>query len=233
MVIVAAVVLMLKEKASLATGEAMALQASSVTVQRTRLRMGTAMKPERSPKAPIASPLASHSRPPEDPACFFPRLLPLTGRSLTGCRFEPPRLQYLLSLAARHEIHPLLSEGRFLRVLDRGDRIGREDVQVRWDLYDLHLVPYVWRVVACIAERRVGVPHDDTVDRRPHVRLARDYVREHVLLEARPVFLIRLAQDLHSVVRCRDVFCGEHELYVRLRKILKTLYVCRVVLGDH
>src|SRR3712207_3239307 len=217
MAMVAAVVLMLRERASIATGEATALQASSFTVQTTRLRMGTAMNPARSPRAPIASPEASHSRPSENPAGLFLCLLPLTGCSLTGRRLEPPRLQDLLSFAARHEVHPLLREARFLRVLERSDRIGRDDVEVRRDRYDLHLVPYVRRVVACVAERGVGVPDDHPVNRRSNVSLPRDNVGEDLLLEARSVLLVRIVQDLHGVVRGRDAFLGEHELYARLR----------------
>src|SRR3712207_1469459 len=237
MTMVAAVVLILTERASLATGEAMAPQAFSFTVQTTRLRMGTAMKPASRPKAAIASPEASHSRPPESLAGFFLRSLPLTRCSLTGTlpgrRLEPPLLQDILSFAARHKVHPHLREGRLLRVLERGDRIGRDDIQVRRDGYDLHLIPHVGRVVACVAEGGVSVPDDDPVDRRPNVGLPRDDVGEDLLLEAGPVHFVRLAQDLHRVVSGRDAFLGEHELCARLRQILETLYVCRVVVGDH
>src|SRR5215210_7239826 len=128
MSMVVAVVLMLRKRASLATGEAMAPQASSLTVQTTRLRMGTVMKPARSPRTPIASPEASHSRPPECPEGVLPRVLLLTECSLPGRRLEVPLLQDLLSLAARHEVDPLLREASFLRVLEGGNRVGRDDV---------------------------------------------------------------------------------------------------------
>src|SRR3954447_7461596 len=173
---VVAVVLMLRKSASRATGEAMAPQASPLMVQTTRLRMGTAMKPAMSPRAPIASPEASHSRPPGNPGGFVPRLRPFTGCSLLGRRLEVPLLQDLLPFAARHEVHPLLREVWFLRVLQGGYGIGRDDVQLRRDRYDLHLVPYVGGVVARVAEGRVGVPDDDPVDRRPHVGLPGDHV---------------------------------------------------------
>src|SRR5215210_5897733 len=140
---VAAVVLMLRKRASLATGEAIAPQASSLTVQTTRASIGTAMKPAKSPKAPIASPEASHSRPSVSPAVFLPRPRPFTQSFLLGRRLEVPLLQKLLPLAARHEVDPLLREGRFLRVLERGYGIGRDDIEVGRNRDDLHLVPYV------------------------------------------------------------------------------------------
>src|SRR5215211_686326 len=230
---VAAVVLMLRERASLATGEAIAPQASSLTVQTMRPRMGTAMKPARSPKAQIASPEASHSRPTDSPKGVLPGLLSLTGCSLIGRRLEVPLLQDLLTLFARHERHPLLRQARYLGILERGDRIGGDDVEIRWDSYDLHLVPYVRRVVALVAERGVCVSEDDTVDRRPNISLPGDDVGEDLLLEARSVHFVSLTQDLQGVVGGWNVFCSEHELYVRLREVLKTLYVRGVVLGDH
>src|SRR5215212_243006 len=100
MIMVAAVVFMLSNRASRATGEAMAPQASSLTVQTTRASIGTAMKPPRSPRAPIASPETSHSRPPENAGNF---LLPsLTRCSLLGRGLEVPFFEDLLSFLARH-----------------------------------------------------------------------------------------------------------------------------------
>src|SRR3954468_9711793 len=110
MAMVAAVVLMLRKRASRATGEAMASQAFSLTVHTTRLRMGKAMKPARSPSAPVASPEASHSRSPESPVRFLPRVRVFIGRSLLGCRLEVPLLKNLLPLLARDQVEPLPRE---------------------------------------------------------------------------------------------------------------------------
>src|SRR5829696_5405280 len=230
---VAAVVLMLRKRASLATGEAIAPQASSLTAHTTRLRMGKAMNPARSPRAPIASPEASHSRPPRSPAGFLPRPRPFTKGFLPGRRLEVPLLQDLLPLAARHEVDPLLREGRFLRVLERGYGIGRDDVEVGRDRDDFHLVPYIRRVVTRIAEGGIGIPYHDPVYRCPHVRLPGDHIGEDIILEVGSILLVRLAQDLHGVVGCWHVLRSEHELYVRLGHVLEAVYVGRVVFGDH
>src|SRR5215213_5198995 len=117
MIMVADVVFMLRMRASRATGEAMAPQASSLTVQTTRASIGTAMKPPRSPRAPIASPETSHSRPPENAGNFRPVLPSLTRCSSLGRGLEVPFLEDLLSFLAHHQIHPLLGKLRVYRVL--------------------------------------------------------------------------------------------------------------------
>src|SRR5918993_3618149 len=172
MIMVADVVFMLRRRASRATGEAMAPQASSLTVQTTRASMGRAMKPARSPKEPIASPETSHSRPPENAGNFRPVLPPLTRCSLLlGRGFEVPLLEDLLSFLARHQIHPLLGKLRVFGILQGRNRIGRDNVQVGRDGNYFHLVPYVGSIVARVAEGGVGVPDHDPVDRRPYVCL--------------------------------------------------------------
>src|SRR5215203_3819520 len=210
MAMVAAVVFMLRKRASLATGEAMAPQASSLTVHTRRLKIGTAMKPQRSPRAPIASPEASHSRPPEFPGVFLGRLSSFTEYSLLGRRFEVPLLQDLLPLAAGYEVDPLIREGRLLSILEGGDRVGRDDIKVGRDRHDLHLVPYIRGVVARVAESGVGVSDDYPVYGGSYIALPGDHVGEDSLLEARTILPVRLAQDLHGVVGSRNILGGEH-----------------------
>src|ERR687897_125862 len=234
MIMVAAVVFMLRMRASRATGEAMAPQASSLTVHTTRASIGTAMKPARSPRAPIASPETSHSRPPENAGNFRPVLLPLTRCSLLlGRGLKVPFLENLLSSLACHQIHPLPCKLRVFGILQSRYRIGRDDVQVGRYLYDLDLVPYVWGVVASVAEGGVGVSHHHPVDGGPYISLPGDHVGKNVILEVRSVFPVGLAQDLHGVVGRRHVLGSEHELYVRLGHVLEAAYVGGVVPRDH
>src|SRR5829696_29697 len=211
MIMVADVVFMLSNRASRATGEAMAPQASSLTVQTTRASIGTAMKPHRSPRAPIASPETSHSRLPENAGNFRPVLPPLTGCSLLpGRRLEVPLLEDLLPLFARDEVHPLLGKPRVFGIFQSRYGVGRDNVQVGRDGDYFHLVPCVRGVVAGVAEGGVGVPDHDPVDGGPYVGLPGDNVGEHVLLEVGSVLLVGLAQDLHGVVRGGHVLSGEH-----------------------
>src|SRR5919112_4756888 len=232
MIMVAAVVFMLRRRASCATGEAMAPQASSLTVQTTRASIGTAIKPPMSPRTPTASPETSHSLLPEK-ACGF-RPVFLTRRSLLlGRWLEVPFFEDLLSLFAGNEVHPFPGELGVLGVFQGRYGIGGYDVQVGRDLYDLHLAPYVRGVVAGVAEGGVGVPDHDPVDRSPHVGLPGDHVGEHVLLEAGSVLPVRLAQDLHGVVGRRHVLRGEHELDVGLGHVLEAVYAGGGVPGDH
>src|SRR5919107_2663059 len=124
---VIAVVLMLKSKASTATGEATARQASSFTVQITRLRSGRVMKPTSRASAATAMPGASAF--PPKPARSSP--LQLTGSKLYFSSTPP---------IAQHEMYPRPRQLGVLAILYRCYRVGSYDVQFLWYLYYPHLL---------------------------------------------------------------------------------------------
>src|SRR5215212_6897827 len=106
-----AVVLMLRSRASTATGEDMARQESSLMVHRMRLRMGRLMKPATRARAATARPEASVS---------LQRKVLGEGASLL--RFFMPRARNSTSRAravplARHQFDPFLRQPRILGIL--------------------------------------------------------------------------------------------------------------------
>src|SRR4028118_1988563 len=143
------VVFMLRNRASSATGEAIARHAFSLAVHSRRLAKGRLIKPASSASATTASPEASaspplarrkgrpslpHLRPPprRTPpprgrarrrpwhAVRAVRLCPTSSR----CWLEPPLLEHALALLARYQIHPLPRPATLLRALSRASRGG-------------------------------------------------------------------------------------------------------------
>src|ERR687898_2896791 len=89
-----AVVLILRSRASTATGEAIARQAPLSTVQTTRLRMGRLMKPATRARAAIARPEASMSPPGDvlgEGSSLLRLFTPPAQNSTSGARAGPPR----------------------------------------------------------------------------------------------------------------------------------------------